>query len=176
MKQDKETKSPNIFQENNHAIYLANWIRETDPERYNKMVREAEEEEKKIEDGRKGDMGYAKSVLFETMLDTPQGKKLLEDITEMFWMPDEIMPAYKVIAKEYGLHIDFDEITDHDVRDYDKEGNVIDSDGKITRTKIQRESFNNRKYILEELETMDLEELKAVLSFIESIKKRNQKR
>jgi len=173
-KSDNNAANPiagtNIFREATLSIYLLNWIKETDPERYNKMVCKAEEEEKKIEDGRKGEMAYAKSVLLETMLDTPQGQKLLEDMTEIFWFPDEILPAFKLIAKEYGLHIDFEDIYDHDVRYYDKEGNILDSNGKIKRTKIQRESFSNRKYILEQLETLDLNQLETVLDFIKKIK------
>ena len=169
MKNDKSTPPQNSFQEAMYSIYLSNWIKENDPERYKQLVREAEEREQKIEDSRKGDMGYAKSVLFETMIQSSQGKKLLEELSDIFWIPSEIMPSFKEIAKEYGLHINFDEINDHDARYYDKEGNITDINGNIKRYKIQRTMFDNRKYILKKLEKMGLEELEAVLHFINGV-------
>jgi len=50
------------------SIYLKNWIKENDPERYNRIVEEAEEEKRQEEEGRQGKMAYAKSKLFEHVL------------------------------------------------------------------------------------------------------------
>jgi len=160
---------PNSFQEGMYSIYLANWIKENDPKTYNKMAEEAKEAEKEEEDGRKGRMGYAKSVLFERMLWSPQGEKLLESISTMFHIPKDIIPELKIITKKEGLIIDFDELcNDSAVRCYDKEGNVTDMDGNIKQTNESREGFRNRKYILRKLEEMNVEELVEVLEFINS--------
>jgi len=165
---------PNSFQEGMYSIYLSNWIKENDPKRYNRMVEKAEEEKKEEEDGRKGKMAYAKSILFERMLWSPQGEKLLEDISNMYHIPKDIIPEFKLIAKKEGLLIDFDELcNDSGVRCFDKEGNITDSDGHIKQTKVSRESFSNRKWIIKRLEEMNLEELIEVLEFIKS--RENQK-
>ena len=133
---------PNSFQEGMFSIYLTNWIKENDPERYNRMVEEAKEKEQEEEDGRKGKMGYAKSILFERMLWSPQGQKLLEGISGMCSIPKDIIPEFKLIARKEGLIIDFDNLcNDSGVRCYDNEGNVTDLNGNIKQTKESREGF-----------------------------------
>jgi len=169
------TPRANSFQEGMYSIYLTNWIKENDPKRYNRMVEAAKEEEKETEDGRKGKMGYAKSVLFELMLNSPQGEKLMENICAMYSISKSIIPELKKIAYKEGLIIDFDELTnDSAVRNYDDAGNTIDMDGNIKQTKESRESFRNRKYILNRLEEMNLQELVEVLEFIKSRESTNE--
>ena len=164
-----DSPRPNSFQEGMYSIYLTNWIKENDPERYNRMVEEAKEEKQEEENGRKGKMGYAKSILFERMLWSPQGQKLLEGISGMYSIPKDIIPEFKLIAKKEGLIIDFDDLcNDSGVRCYDKEGNVTDLYGNIKQTKESREGFSNRKYIIKKLEKMNVEELVEVLEFIKS--------
>ena len=168
-KRDQGRHGQNSFQEAMYSIYLTNWIKENDPKNYNRMVEEAEEEEREEENGRKGKMGYAKSVLFERMLWSPQGEKLLEDISGMYHMPKSIIPEFKIIAYKEGLIIDFDDLcNDSGVRCYDDEGNVTDMDGNIKQTKVSRDSFSNRKWIFNKLEKMNLEELIEVLEFIKA--------
>ena len=176
-KRECDRPRPNSFQEGMYSIYLTNYIKETDPRTYNKMVEAAKEEEKEEEDGRKGKMGYAKSVLFETMLWSPQGQKLLEDISGIYSIPKSIIPEFKKIAFKEGLIIDFDKFeSDLNVMCCDDEGNIADPDGSVKRKKTRKDCFNNRKWIVNKLEKMNLEELVEVLEFInsrESIK--NQK-
>ena len=141
------------------------------------MLEEGEKEKKDEEDGRKGKMGYAKSVLFERMLWSAQGGKLLEGIVGMYDIPKSIIPEFKIIAKKEGLIIDFDDMSnDSAVRCYGEEGNVTDMDGNIKQAIESREGFKNRKWILNKLEQMNLEELIEVVEFITAKEKINNRR
>jgi hypothetical protein len=111
---DPEHYTPNSFQEGMFPIYLTNWIAENDPERYKQLVQKAKDEKQREEESRSGEMGYAKSVLFEHMILTPVGKKLLESMSEFFSFPSRIIPAFILIAKEYKLEINFDKVNDFD--------------------------------------------------------------
>ena len=57
MKKNKNTEGRrhNSFEEGMLSIYLANWIKQNDPERYKEMVKEAEEAKKGKKTSGKGE-------------------------------------------------------------------------------------------------------------------------
>ena len=116
-------------------------------------------------------MGYAKAVLFERMMWFPPGQRELESVVKMAWIPRDIIPELKIIAKEHKLLLDFDDLeNDCGARYYDKEGNITDSDDNIKQTKESRDRFNARDYIFMYLDEMTVPQLESVLEYIRKLK------